>query len=86
MYYSINKDLQLTEFDDTGHIVGSSTSKGDGVVGTQESITMQDHQYQYWNEDYNIYTCLALILEEVVANETDHWKQKNCTCKSCQQF
>ncbi|KAH0988046.1 hypothetical protein GBA52_015223 [Prunus armeniaca] len=49
------KNLQLTKFDDTGHIVGSSTSKSDGVVGTQESITMQDHQYQYWNEDYNIY-------------------------------
>ncbi|XP_021820763.1 uncharacterized protein LOC110762434 [Prunus avium] len=86
-------DLQPIDFDDIGHIVGSSTSKGDGVVGTQESIAMQenmatfvgftqnsqlnqlyrgyeighmdhpilhenhflDHQYQYWNEDYNIY-------------------------------
>ncbi|BBH03363.1 Cytochrome c oxidase subunit Vc family protein [Prunus dulcis] len=68
--------LQPTEFDNIGHIVGSSTSKGDGVVETQESIAMQlykeyeighmahpilhenhflDHQYQYWNEDYNIH-------------------------------
>ncbi|VVA32370.1 PREDICTED: FAR1-RELATED SEQUENCE 5 [Prunus dulcis] len=35
------QDLQPTEFDNIGHIVGSSTSKGDGVVGTQESIAMQ---------------------------------------------
>ncbi|BBH07400.1 FAR1-related sequence 5 [Prunus dulcis] len=50
-----NGEKELNNLMNIGHIVGSSTSKGDGVVGTQESIAMQDHQYQYWNEDYNIY-------------------------------